>query len=496
MNFITPHHTMKKHLLPSALIILTILSLLFYFQQPGFFQHDMVEYAQYAEYIVHNQYDYIYQPYFTNIDNGAFPWRTGTIYLGTITYYILYKLTGTLSAEFAIFLTQFIFGTAAIVFLYLFLYELFKRKWPAFFASLTIGLSAPLFNSFLSKEQGTEFFFAFAAMYFLLVGLKKRNTFLLFFSNISLGVMLWMRESALLFPIIYYGFLLLYCTENKENIKQHINIKNIAALTIPYFILAIIAVKMYVWLLITNAANSLTTTLFSATEQIAASIWTWYPLLFFAFILCGLFYGYKNKNKTIFLFTTIIIFFLTIFTKNATFDIRHLGTYVFFPCAVIITYAIAKMTEKNENKTKSIVVYIICALFCIQLFTPGITLFEERKQHIYTEEFAESIQDIVPEDATIFMQHDFCRFVAYYAKRTCKDMPTNVETIDTELTSRHVFIPFHLGFGRYDDTTKEAIENTYTLTPVYTGKFETFHHADLNRQVYEESLIEVNYIKK
>src|SRR3989338_11212056 len=96
----------------------------------------------------------------------------------------------------------FFFGSLSVVVLYLFLLELYEKNVPALLCALLFGISAPLFNSVLSKEHGTEYFFAFAAMYFLLLCLKyssKYKALILCLSSSFLGFLLWMREATLFF---------------------------------------------------------------------------------------------------------------------------------------------------------------------------------------------------------------------------------------------------------------------------------------------------------
>ena len=88
-----------------------MLGLFFYYQEPGFLQHDMVEFAMYAEYTVLNQYDALYEPYFSTVIFHGFPWRTGTNYLTTGIFYIT-NLLG-ISSEQTTMWTQFLFGSFA-----------------------------------------------------------------------------------------------------------------------------------------------------------------------------------------------------------------------------------------------------------------------------------------------------------------------------------------------------------------------------------------------
>src|SRR3989338_10742245 len=83
----------KKTFITSLLLFVFMLSLYFFFMEPGFFQHDMVEYAMYAEYVVLDDYDALYFPYFSAIDAGVFPWRTGNMYL-TIAFFWIFHLFG------------------------------------------------------------------------------------------------------------------------------------------------------------------------------------------------------------------------------------------------------------------------------------------------------------------------------------------------------------------------------------------------------------------
>ncbi len=470
----------KTTIITSLFLFVFMLSLYLSFMEPGFFQHDMVEYAMYAEYVVLDEYDALYSHYFSAIDAGAFPWRTGNMYLTVACFWLLHFFG--IGSEAATFFLQFFFGSLSVVVLYLFLLELYEKNIPALLCALLFGISAPLFNSVLSKEHGTEYFFAFAAMYFLLVGLKQHKEWMLFLSSILLGFLLWMREATVFFPLLYFGFFVFYAK------KEDWTWKDFVVLVLPFLVLAAAAFYMYLWLMITVASTASNAPLLTYTSLIIHEITAWYPLLFFLFCILGLGYAVLRKEKVILFFFSMILLFFVLFTKNATFDLRHLGIYVFFPASVIICYVLCCL----ENRKAQLAAYFLVGILCVQLFMPGLALFEQRKEHIYTEEFGSGIASVVPSDGVVFVQKDFCLFVAYYAKRECQGMPSELPIFDEALTSgRRVFVFYEAGFGFYDDATKNLIEETYLLQSVYSGKFETFHHADLEPQIYDELLIEI-----
>lgn len=475
-----------------------MMGLFLFYQQSGILQLDLMGLAAYAEYIVLDIHDPALAQEYAPYEAGQLPWRTGNNVLTAGIFFLFHHLFGAESAESSVFFTQFFFGALAIVFLYLFLFELYEKHFPAIIGALVFGVSAPLFNAVLSKDHGTEFFFAFAAMYFLLQGIKRNNASPLFISNIGLGLSLWMREATLFFPIIYYGFFALHTVSWKKTFpfvsgnKEILCFKNIVALTIPYVILAVGAWSIYAQQLFLNAVSKHNAAFFTFTKEILFSIWEWYPLLFFFFVFLGLFFCVYKKEKISLFFIFIILFFFILFTKNNTYDLRHLGIYLFFPASVVICYGLSYLLHQWKNWERYIVLSL-AILLCVQVFYPGVSLFEQRKEHIYTKEFAEGIASVVPKESIIFVQKDFCLFFSYYAKRNCEGLPTDFSTrVDAVLASgKRVFVPYHAGFGFYSEEVHAAIEEQYTLTVLYTGNFETYHHADLKPQVYEESLIEV-----
>lgn len=472
--------------------------LFLYYQQAGILQLDLMGLAAYAEYIVLDTHDQALAQEYAPYAAGGVPWRTGNNILTAGTFFFFHNVFNVGSAESSVFFTQFFFGALAIVFLYLFLFELYEKHFPAIIGALVFGVSAPLFNAVLSKDHGTEFFFAFAAMYFLLRGIKGNNAYSFFISNIALGLSLWMREATLFFPIIYYGFFALHTFSYKQTYpfvsgnKEILCIKNIVVLTIPYALLAFGAWSIYAQQLFLNAVSKHNAAFFTFTKEILMSVWEWYPLLFFFFVFLGLWFGLYKKEKNSLFFIFIIFFFFILFTKNNTYDLRHLGIYLFFPASVVICYGLSYVLEQWKNWERCIVLSL-AILLCVQVFYPGVSLFEQRKEHIYTKEFAEGIASVVPKGSIIFVQKDFCLFFSYYAKRDCEGLPADFFTrVDAILASgKRVFVPYYAGFGFYSEEVRAAIEEHYTLTVIYTGNFETFHHADLKPQVYEELLIEV-----
>ncbi len=479
-------HQKQKYL--SVLLCIFLLALMMsfflYYQQQGILQLDLVGIAAYAEYIVLDYHDQALQQEYAPYEHGELPWRAGNNIFTTL-FFSLFHLFGADNAEFSVFFTQFFFGSFAVVFLYLFLFELYARHFPAAISALVFGISAPLFNAVLSKDHGAEFFFAFLALYLLLIGLQKKNILLLFLSNVSLGLLLWIREGTLFFPFVYYGFFLLHHN------RMIISFRAIIAITIPYILLAIGAFRAYVWLLFVVALQKTNAAFFTHTVEILSSVVAWYPLLYFLFVLVGLYFGILKKEKTVLFFAVLSILFFVLFTKNATYDIRHLGIYIFFPLSVIICYGLCCLSD-TICSWKRYCVMILAILLCVQVFVPGIALFEQRKEHIYTKEFAIGIASVVPKDGIVFVQKDFCLFVVYYAKRHCQGIPADTSVFEQLLADgRRVFVFYEAGFGFFDDATKEAVEEQYSLSVSYTGKFETFHHADLAPQVYDEQLIEV-----
>ena len=481
----------KTKLFVSFFIFTLFFSAFLYYEQPGILQLDLVGMATYAEYIVLEEKLVASPLDLAPYEHGIIPWRTGNQFLTAATFFVIEKWS---SAEHAVFLTKFFFGSLGIVFLYLFLFQVYKKHTPAFLAAVLFGASAALFSATLSKDHGTEFFFAFGSFYFLSLALREKKTFYFFLTSMFLGLLLWMREAGLFFPLLIFGFFIVhtitYDTKEKKVTyhKEIITMKNLFSLLVPYIILACIAFYFYVFALLKNAAAQLNAGLFTYTVPMMRSILEWYPLLFFFFILLGLFFAFSKKEKNSLFFFVMIILFFILFTKNATFDIRHLGIYVFFPASVLICYGLCCLEKKSVQS----IAFFLTGILCLQLFIPGIPLLEQRKEHIYTKEFAEGIASVVPEDGIVFVQKDFCLFVVYYAKRTCQEMPNSLDTFDTVLASgKRVFVFYETGFGFYDDTTKSAIEERYVLISVYSGKFETFHHADLKSQIYDEMLIEV-----
>ncbi len=476
----------------SLFILILFLSLFLYYEQPGILQLDLLGMVTYAEYMINGEKLVPSSLDLAPYEHGIIPWRTGNQLLTAATFFLIEKWS---SAEHAVFLTQFFFGSFGIVFLYLFLFQLYKKHTPAFFAALLFGLSAPLFTAVLSKDHGTEFFFAFGSFYFLSIALENKKKVYFLLTSVFLGLLLWMREAGLFFPLLIFGFFIVntitYDTKEKKVIyhKETITAKNLFFLFVPYTILACIAFYFYVFSLLKNAATQLNAGLFTYAAPMITSILEWYPLLFFLFILLGVYFVIIKKEKSALFFAVSGLFFFILFTKNATFDIRHLGIYVFFPASVLLCYGLCCL----ERRLVQLTAYFLAVILCLQLFLPGISLFEQRKEHVYTKEFGEGIASVVPQDAIVFVQKDFCLFVVYYAKRTCQGMPTSIEAFDTTLASgKRVFVFYEAGFGFYDEATKAAIEEKYVLTAVYSGKFETFHHADLKSQVYEEMLIEMS----
>ena len=489
----------KKNLFISLFIFFFFLSSFLYYEQPGILQLDLVGMATYAEYVIIGEKLVASPLDLAPYEHGVIPWRTGNQLLTAAAFFILSQtaiLPTPPSAEHAVFLTQFIFGSLGIVFLYLFLFQLYKKYIPALFGALIFGASAPLFNAILSKDHGTEFFFAFGSFYFLSIALEKNKVIYFFLTSLFLGLLLWMREAGLFFPILLYGFFIVqtiivtYNSQERKVIynKEIVTLKNISLLFLPYFVLACLAFYVYVFALLKNATTDLNAAFFTYTAEMVSTISDWHPLLYFLFVFLGLYFGIIKKEKSILFFGLITLFFFVLFTKNATFDLRHLGIYVFFPASVIICYGLCCL----ERKWMQIAVFFLAGVLCVQLFMPGISLFEQRKEQIYTKEFGLGIASVVPSDGIVFAQKDFCLFVAYYAKRTCQGMPTSLDTFDSALASgKRVFVFYEAGFGFYDDTMKNAIEEKYVLASVYSGKFETFHHADLDPQIYDEQLIEI-----
>ena len=467
---------MKKHIYPIA-IFLIIFSLLLYFQPHSLLQHDMVEYAAFAEYKNDQQHPAL-QWYYAQFDQGNLPWRTGTHY---ITAYV-YKITSlfNINAETTTLLTQYIFGALAAIFFYLFLRELYKKQMPALLATLIFFLSTPLFNAVLGKEHGTEFFFCFAAMYLLIKAIKTERLDYSMAASTSLGLALWTKESTLLFPIIFFGF---YIIQKK---KEALKIKLLLPLTIPYFLLAITAFRGYVWhILKVSMQNYGSSAFFTYTQLVFSSLWEYTPVLYLALLVFSIYVSIKHKEQSSLFFLAITILFIIVFTKNNTFDIRQLGIYVFFPLATIICYGVTQMKNKH-------LATIVTLIIIVQLFIPGIAVYNERKTTMPATTFAQSFQTL-PEDAIIFSQRDFCIIWSYYGERECRFLPTNfIETIDPLLKeNKKVFVLFHVGFGFYDDNAKELIQNHYTLNPIITKQSENYHHADLKTKHYEEMLIEV-----
>ena len=484
----------KKKLFFSCLIFFLFFFLLLYYEQPGILQLDLVGMATYAEYTILGKTLAPSSLDLAPYEHGTIPWRTGNQLLTTAVFFMSSFFYSSPSAEHSVFLTQFIFGSMGIVFLYLFLFQLYKKHTPAFFSALLFGLATPIFTAILSKDHGTELFFAFGAFYFLSLALEKNKVIFFMIASSFLGFLLWMREAGLFFPVLFYCFLITqtvtYDSKQKKFIynKAIYTLKNCIALFAPYILLTGIALYLYVWILFKNAATTLNAQFFTYTLLIIESILEWYPVLFFLFVLLGIGYGIIRREKDILLFSILIILFIILFTKNTTFDLRHLGIYVFFPASVIICYGLCCL----ENRRAQLAAYFLAGILCVQLFVPGISLFEQRKEHIYTQEFGVGIASVVPLGGIVFVQKDFCLFVAYYAQRECHAMPTSIETFDAALASgKRVFVFYEAGFGFYDDATKALIEEKYVLSPVYSGKFETFHHADLEPQVYDEILIEV-----
>jgi hypothetical protein len=479
---------MNKKYVVLIIFVLTLL-LFLYYKPTGMPQHDVVEMAADAEYIVLENTNpglaWYYDKYPEEI-----PWRTGATYL-TAFIFAIFHIFGETSAEFATIFTQLFFGSLAASVLYLLCYELYKKHLPAILTSLLFILSTPMFNAVLGKDHGTEFFFAIAALYFLIKGNTNsttNNNSIPYYiaASSSLGLLLWMREAGLLFPIIFFGIYAIHCIEKKQY-----SIKHISALIIPYLILAITAWYTYVHYLFTNAMSTLNATFFTYTKEIVTEISAWYSTLFFAFLILGIFCAIKEKDKLMLFLATISLLFIITFTKNATFDLRHLGIYVILPWCIIIGHGITAMI-KNKQAWKRWSIIVISILLITQLFIPGVTINKDRNEHIHAKEFSLAVKEITDPESMIIVQKDFCIIVSYYSERACEGLPSNfIERVDTLLTTKPVYVFFELGFGFYEDEAKTIIEDTYNLQIAHTGNFETFHHAELYPQVYEETLIEV-----
>ncbi len=476
----------------SISVILFVAMLILYTQlmHAGIFHLDMLGLAAYAEY-TRKSYNPVMEKEYLPYDEGQLPWRTGNAFLTKAVYkagYLFYPISG----ETAAFLTQFIFGALACVFLFLFLANEFKDWKPALACALLFSLSAPIFTAVLAKDQGTELGFTMLAMFLLSKGIEKESYRYFVGASTALGMLLWMREITILFPLIFFGFFVMVCMRRQvEKQKQILTAKNIASLIVPYIIFIVGALVVYAKDVIVRGMYGLNAHLFTYTEQIFMALWFWYGPIFLLLIFFGVYSGIKHKEEKILFFCACILFFLILFTKNMTFDVRQLGIYVLFPSVVVICYGIHKMQPWKKN-----IAIIIIIILSFYLFSLGLSINMARAEHVFEKEFAQKSGKAIPKNSVIFAHGDFCLFFMYYGNRFCESMPSDQTDFIKKsstiiMNGTPVYVLYHAGFGFYDYQTRANIEEYFNLNSAYTGTFENYHHADLVPRIYEEILVEV-----
>lgn len=117
--------------------------------------------------------------------------------------------------EISIRLPSIIFGSLSVVFLYLVVLELSKRKYWALLSSALLAISPwHFFLSRIALEANLAFSFFLIGLYLLIVGLRK-NTFLIT-SSIFFGLSIFTYNSARIFvPLFLFAFVIIFWKQIK-----------------------------------------------------------------------------------------------------------------------------------------------------------------------------------------------------------------------------------------------------------------------------------------
>lgn len=486
---------MHKHTKIVFFLFIAFFFLFLSLRSASLFQHDMVRLAAYAEHHVHEKPEPALAWHFRESSDGStFPWRTGTYFLTAATYKLFHAL-GAQNAEFTTSFIQWILGAAALALLFLFLKELYTNNSAALLAAIIFGVSSPIFSSILAKESGGEYFFAFLAMYLLIKGVKQSNTLLLTLSSASLGLLYWMREGGIFFPLVYYGFFIVSSINIFPQIsvnKKYYSIKYILILIVPFLIAFYLAYRIYIKSIFESSSANLSVPLFGFASFILNEFWTFYSIVFFMLILAGIVYAIKDREKYVVFFTVTGLTIAIAFTKSATFDLRHLGIYTLFSFTVLSCYAFKKIIT---SKKRWIVFsgFILAAVIAVQVFLPILQITLDRRAELYPTSFSQKIKEVTLPESIIFVPEDFRIIISYYAKRETLDITSEpAKKIETTITEgRPVYLLYQLSMAQLNESTRNQLSKNYVFTLIHEGKFENYHHADLKQKFFTEELIKL-----
>lgn len=427
--------------------------------------------------------------------------RYGLVLVNAAFFTPLYYL-GLKHADRLITYTEIVFASLAVSYLYLFVRRWLKNNYIALSSALLYSV-APIYLSMTThaKGHGLALFFAFAALYYLVLGIEKSSIRYIAVSSLILGSSLFIRETNI---VMFLPFGLIFLTHRKDmdllkTVWSRLSPRQLAAACIPALLMIILVMIFQNQAIFGQVGYASWLGLFSEKGGLATG-WLLKSLAFglgAPFILIGLFYYIAKKEFNSWVLLAWFIIPFAYFANVANVEPRYL-LIPMVPLFVLIGISMNMIYER-----KKVAGIVLTAILCIALFATIFPVINYRHNYSGQKEFALFVKENTPENAVVYGV-DETIFIKYYADREIK-VPglkgfrfadkdkIKAEIIDYLEKGRPVYI---IGSGLIYDpegkvfNMKDDPELRYKLIGVKEN--DDFHsNAGVSLRVFNESLYRI-----
>lgn len=477
------------------------LSLRLIYINPGLFEADSIGAASAVE-----------ETFKTGILHGLFNGRYGSVIVNIITYIPYHLITGIESAEKSLILTEILFASFSVIILFLFIVKIFDNKLISLVAALLFSIS-PIFLSVTTygNSIGIEIFFILTSFYLLACFHKNNSKLQLALSSFSIAFSVMVRESALVFVLLYFLFYINPVIKNNRNFIsldwEVLKARNLISVFFP-FLLTFGTYTYYVF------HNVLYKTLFipdDGSGAIAVFMGIFSPVLYnstndlyFDLSILGIIFAIGGLIIFIKSFENKFYFIFFLLWSGMFFYFGNISTYSPYYLAIVSIpfYIFISIFQNALYQTNRFFGIISLLLLIFILFSQIQPILDYRHKFSGEKEYALWVKEQIPPNSRVVAMNDN-GFFDYYANLETLSHPigdpektkTWVKEINLLLKNHTNIYIVSSGFT-YDpgQIFLNALYQNFDIEYVGSHLNEDYHKATITDNRYKSNLLKVNRI--
>ncbi|MCX6707253.1 MAG: glycosyltransferase family 39 protein [Candidatus Woesearchaeota archaeon] len=434
--------------------------------------------------------------------NYSYGWGApGMIIIVGFFYLIDHLLTGAMSAERAYFIVTFLSAALSSVVMYL-LVKKFSNKFVAVSSSLLFSVSALwLTSTTYPKTHSLGILFSLLSGLLLLSAAEKKSVKMMIWAGISAGIAMSIRPIDGGFIMIPLLMIYLHPKIKGGQIvldKEKMNLKNMAALAIPAFL--VLLALFIPRIMSAGGVGAVLAQLGGETRggwmgfysaQLPQSLgFMTTTVTYFGWAAVAIGILYLIKKREAYLLSSISVWFLIFFLyigNLAVVDSRFLIPAI-PPLCILMAFGADFIYEKH-----SIAGILVVILLAILMFSVGYPLIKARHEYSGQKEFAEFVEASTQPNSLIMTGDDYV-FINRYGHRQNLYFGNQEKTMNIILANllngTHVYA-VESSFPFMSQYERDTLSKYFLIGYVGDAENEVYQFSALELKRYREKLFEI-----